>query len=373
MFGRITVLCLCLLILLSCRGQDFPVKKVSEVSRKLEAPFMYHATKYSMSAQLEEDGFGEIDIRNGFFCFYRKQTGYDSLALPKGYDDYHYCIVPNPNGNYYFIDVEKGLFLLTKQGPVFLDSLNKNPVLKEKHLAVLCLINMFNFAVFKDETHMIIPLSLNYHDLGKHPAKMKKTSIPLFCEYDLNSKKIRLLNCLTPKEAFKMDYAHKELDYFGCVNGDSLIVSCPYKSEVIVYSISQDKEIGRVDCKSKFQNGPIKEFGYSGKKNERMKLDRYQTETPFYGTMFYNKARQEYYRVFYHGLPTKNANDEFTIYQDKVSSVLVLDKNLQPKEEIVYGKNSWIVPGITCTKDGFFTNNCKYDENGNRTVMEVVL
>ena len=373
MFGKITVMCLSLFVLLSCKGQDFPVKKVEELSVKTSLPFPYHPNKYCMSGQLEEDGIGELDIENGYFCYYRKQTGCDSLAVPVGYDPHHYCVAPNPNGNYYFIDAEMGLFLLTKQGPVLIDSLNNNPVLKEKHLAVLVVINMFNFAAFKDETHLIIPLSLNYHNLGKKKAKLKKTPIPLFCEYDLATKKIRLLNCVTPKEAFKRDYAGKELDYFGCVNGDSLIISSPYQSEVIIYSISQDKEFGRVDCKSKFQDGPIREFGYTGTKKERMKLDRYQTETPFYSTMFYNKTRQEYYRIFYHGLPTKNENGEFTIFQDKVSSVVVLDKNLQPKEEILYGKNSWIVPGITCTKNGFFTNNFKYDQNGNRSFMEVRL
>ena len=373
MFGKIPVMCLSLFVLLSCKGQDFPVKKADEIATRVDFPFPSHATKYCMSGQLEEDGIGEIDIMNGYFYYQRNQSGYDSLALPEGFDDYHYCIAPNPNGNYYFIDAEMGLFLLTKKGPVLIDSLNSNPVLKEKHLAVLVVMNMFRFATFKDETHLVIPLSLNYDNLGKKKAKLKKTPIPLFCEYDLNSKTVRLLNCLTPKEAFKLDYADKELDHFGCVNGDSLIISSPYKSEVIVYSISQDKELGRVDCKSKFQDGPIKEFGYTGTKKERMKLDRYQTETPFYSTMFYNKARGEYYRIFYHGLPTKNKDGEFTIFQDKVSSVLVLDKNLQPKEEILYGKNSWIVPGITCTKNGFFTNNFRYDQKGNRSVMEVRL
>lgn len=373
MFGKINVLLLFVLVLLSCQSQDIPVNKVEEVSKPLDFAFPYHSTKYYMTGQLEDDGIGLVDLDRGNFYYYQEKTGYDSLALPEGYDSDHFSVISNPNGKYYFLDVEKGLFLLTKQGAVSVDDLNNNPVLKEKHLAVLCVINMFGPATFKDETHLIIPLSLNYNDLGKHSKKMKKTPIPLFCEYNLKTREIRLLHCLTPKEAFKLDYAHKELDYFGCVNGDTLVISAPYKSEVILYSISQDKEIGRIDCKSTFQNGTIKEFGYVGTRKERLKLDRYQTETPFYSTLFYNKARQEYYRIFYHELPTKNEKGEFTVLQDKKSSVLVLDKKLKPKTEILYEKTMWHVPGITCTENGFFVNRYKYDEKGNRSVMEVKL
>jgi len=339
----------------------------------LDYPLSGHASRYAMSGQWEQHGVGVVDANNGYFYFSRDASVNDSLRLPDNYDPYHYCIAPNPNGSYYFVDATNGLFLLTEKGPVLIEDLNNNTILKEKHLAALCLINMFCFASFKDETHLIIPLSLNYSDLGKHPAKMRKTPIPLFCEYDLVSRKIRLLNCLTPLEAFTHDYIGKELDYFGCVKGDSLIISCPYQSEVIVYSISRDEELGRVDCKSKFHDGPIKEFGYSGTKKERIKLDRYKTETPFYSTMFYNTYRQEFYRAFYHSLPTKNENNEFTILQDKVSSVLVIDKDLGPKEEILYGEDSWIVPGITCTKHGFLVNKTENGDNGKFTVLEVWL
>jgi len=360
-------------LLLSCQEQETSVEKAGDISVEINVYLPFFSTNYWMSGQWEENGTGSIDLSTGYFRYYRPDVGYDSLLLPEGYDHYHKNVIPNPNGTYYFLDAVKGLYLLDKNGPSLISDLNNEPELRRNHLSILCVLNMFVFATFKDQTHLIIPLSLNYDDLGKRPSKMKKTPIPLFCEYDLKSKKVRLLNCLTPKEAFRLDYNGKELDYFGCVNGDSLIISTPYQSEVVVYSISQDKELARIDCKSKFQDGPIREFGYTGTKKERMKLDRYETETPFYSSMFYNKARQEYYRIFYHGLPTKNKNDEFTIFQDKVSSVLVLDKDLQIKQEILYGEDSWIVPGITCTKKGFFTNNSKDDQNGNRTYMEVRL
>lgn len=360
-------------LFLSCQERKVPVIKAEDIGTQINIHLPSYPNNYYMSGQLKENGIGVIDASTGYFRYYRPDIGPDSLLLPENYDYYHKNVVPNPNGTYYFLDAKKGLYLLGKNGASLISDLNNEPELKNNHLAILCVLNMFVFATFKDETHLIIPLSLNYEDLGKRPAKMKKTPIPLFCEYDLKTKEIRLLNCLTPREAFKLDYTGKELDYFGCVNGDSLIISAPYKSEVIVYSISQDKELGRIDCKSTFQEGPIKEFGYTGTKKELMKLDRYETETPFYSTMFYNKVRQEYYRIFYHSLPTKNEKDEFTIRQDKVSSILVLDKNLQLKKEILYGKDSWIIPGITCTEKGFFINGYEQGNNGERTVMEVRL
>ena len=360
-------------LFVSCQERKAPVDKAEDISTQRSVYLPSYLTNYNMSGQFEENGIGVIDFSTGYFRYYRSDTGLDSLLLPENYDQYHKNVVPNPNGTYYFLDAKKGLYLLSKEGAILISDLNNEAELKVNHLAILCVLNMFVFATFKDETHLIIPLSLNYDNLGKHARRLKKTPIPLFCEYDLNTKKVRLLNCLTPKEAFKMDYTGKELDYFGAVNGDTLVISCPYKSEVTLYSISQNKEIGKVDCQSMFQDGPIKEFGYTGSKKEFDKLDRYETETPFYSIMVYNKKRQEYYRVFYHSLPTKNVNGEFTIQEDKASSILVLDKDLKLKREILYEKDAWIVPGITCTKSGFFVNRYKYDENGNRSVMEVQL
>lgn len=356
-----------------CQSSQVPVVKVEEVSSPIGEELCGKRGAYFTSGQFDQNGFGVLDLQSNFF-FFQKEIGgaCDSLPIPENRGVNFYNVVPNPNGNYYFLDPDLGLYLLTKEKPVFLDSINKNPVLLKNGLMVSNILSTFEFASFSDKEHLIIPICWNYlHPQGKYWNKKKP--VPMFCEYNIKTRAVRLLHCMTPKEIFKQDYANRERRYFAAINGDSLMMSMPQKSEVVIYSISQDKEIGRVDCKSTFHTEKIKQFGLTGKKRGELKLDRYEIETPFYGTMFYNKERKEYYRIFYHGLPERNEKGEYTIYFDKKSSVIVMDEKLRIQKEILFDNNAYIIFGITSTKKGFVLNAYEQKIKDTYTNVEVLL
>lgn len=358
---------------LSCQEPGVPVVRMEETSRTINGELEWRVGAYFTSGQYEQNGFGVLDLNSGYFCFQRKMgDALDSLPIPENRNTNFYNVVPNPAGTYYFLDPNLGLYFLTKGKPVFLDSINDNPLLRENGLMISNAISNFEFAVFADQNRIVIPICWNYmHPQGKYKNFNKPA--PRYCVYDVKTKELRLLHCMTPKESFKEDYANRERMYFTAVHGDTIVMSMPHKSEVVLYSIAQDKEIGRIDCRSTFQSEPIAQFGLTGKKRGHLKLDRYEIETPFYGSMFYNKDRNEYYRIFYHGLPERNEKGEYTIYMDKKSSILVLDGNLKLKKEILMEKNAYILFGITSTKKGFIINAYRQKVNDEYVNFEIIL
>ena len=126
---------------------------------------------------------------------------------------------------------------------------------------------------------------------------------------------------------------------------------------VEIFDIKSNKIVGNELVKSTFQTDSIVPY----KKKKNYDKDRYSIESGCYGPIYYNELRHEYYRVFYHALPQKNEKNEFTIYEDKSSSILVLDEDLKLKKEVFFKKGYFHFFGITGTENGFLLNQINGD------------
>jgi hypothetical protein len=273
----------------------------------------------------------------------------EHMALPSGYQK-KYALW---NANVY--NINGRILLSTEKGKVFqimggelieIADINANIHIKKRNIFMNPTLGFTRDFAFINESEFIFttlrkPKSVNQNKSGNYP---------LFCKYNLKSGKVTFYDYYYRRSYFSYNRPLRTTLFHNVV-GDTLMVAYMYSSEVDLFSLRKNKLIGKKNMDSKYQTGeiPFLEKYYSD-----FEMERYDIETPVYGQVFYNPFKSCYYRVFYHALPEKNENDEYTIQQDKKASIAIYDTSYKWIAEVDI--NNCFVSGITPTKKGFILN-----------------
>lgn len=144
-------------------------------------------------------------------------------------------------------------------------------------------------------------------------------------------------------------------------------MSYSHTEKVDLFSRKQNKVIGQVDVRSKFHTKPI--LALKNFKNE-FENERFDVESAEYGPIYFNKFKKCYYRVFYHELPRKNENDEYTIVEDKKCSIAIFNENFEWIGE--YKLNTWYLFGLLSFKDGVIIKTFGGNDKNNIYIKRLI-
>ncbi len=325
--------------------------------------------QYSTSFN-EEIGLGIVSINSNSFITQNSKNSIDTFPLPGNEYSNFFNIIPNQKGEYYFLSSELGLYKLDGKKPVFIDSICNNNILKSNGLKTHFTLNIFKTAHFISETELLIPIHWDYYNqTGKYKNNQKPC--PQFCVFNLKTLELYLVNSFTDKLRLKNRYLKMGInEVFSCVNKNVLLVSVPYKSSIEVFDLQKNKSLKFISVKSEFQLDSILPYNKKRFKKVINPEERYSIESGGYGPIYFNSFKNEYYRIYYHPLPRKNSKEEYTIINDRASSIIVLDEEFNVKKEIIFRKNAFILLGLTVTKNGFILNSQTTFENEKCSLLE---
>lgn len=253
--------------------------------------------------------------------------------------------------NYFCLNQEGKLYqLIQDASPILIVDFSVHPELIKLGLMVDNWLSEQTTFYFLNDSIMVLPVKWNFYNLKGKYSNLKKPC-PLFVKYNMQSEKIEICNVWSESFYEGAGFVGKQRTASRLIGDGLMIIHNPYISKVRLYDFHQDKIVREMDLKSSFQKTDILPLDKKLLKDSRIK-DRYNIETAFYGQIVYNQYRKEYYRVFYHALPTKNDKNEYTIYTDKKSSILVYDETFHLKQEVLFEKEHYVFMGIFSTKSG---------------------
>lgn len=278
------------------------------------------------------------------------------FSFPENYTGYpFYSIVQINQNDYYYLHPDGELYMLKEnESPVLIKNIKENDFIQRKGLMIDNLLSMDTKFHFLSDTKILLPVTWHlYEKKGKY-SNYKK-SCPSFIIYDLQSDSFSICNIWTEGRTKDNDYMDRFRNYSELV-GNKLYVSTPYSPVISVFNVDSDIVEREIFSKSLHQSDTIKPIKKEYKKDGEEQI-RYLIEEAYYGPIIYNEFRQEFYRIFYHPLPRKNKNVEFTIYTDKASSILVYDMSFKLKFEVLFEKDYFIFMGLTPTREGVVLNS----------------
>jgi hypothetical protein len=229
--------------------------------------------------------------------------------------------------------------------PVLKCDINANPQMKQRMLVMSPKCGFYREFTFLNPNELIFQCVLNQEGWKKNIQHY-----PILAKLNLKTKKIQFYNYRL-REELKRINRPMLTDIYQTVAGDKLLVSYMFSPSVDVISLKTKKQTGTIELKSTYQTGEIPSLkaGASGFEEERFAI-----ETPYYGPVIYNPYKQCSYHIYYHQLPERTRNGDFTIQQDKRVSVAIFDKTNRWVGEIKL-KNAYAGP-ITPTPRGFLLN-----------------
>lgn len=281
-----------------------------------------------------------------------------------------YSVAVNQSGDIYYLHSDGYLYRLHKDlDPEIVYNFKNNKVLAQNGLMIENNLGIDRQFHFLNNSVVVIPVTWDFKR-GKGKYANYKKPCPSFVTYNIQSDQMVLNNIWSEPQTNKNYYASRHMNYSALVNG-KLIVSKPYTSEIEILDVLNNKVENKYLEKSQFQTDSIMPLVVHSKRQKQKLRDRYFVEEAYYGPIVYNEFRKEYYRIFYHALPTKNENGDFTIYSDKSSSIIVFDSNFKIKDEIYFDKDYFIFLGLTPTKDGIILNSRTSKKDGKYYIKQL--
>lgn len=330
--------------------------------KQLDTNIFNYAWRFSFG---NGNNIGYVDYDAELFihktAFSGERIRYNFPDSTKGFP--FYAIAQNEHGDFYYLNSDGHLYRLSKDSESeLLENFAQNKVLIENGLMIENLLGMDRNFHFYNDSVLVIPVKWDLNrDKGKYTNYKKPC--PAFITYHVQSKKLIINDIWTKPQTIKTYYPDRNFNYSVMANG-KLLVSVPYSSQIQVLDVRNNTVEKKFIEKSQFQTDSIRPLDAPSKKKKIALRDRYLIEEAYYGPIVYNPFRNEYYRIFYHSLPTKNENGDYTIYTDKSSSIMVFDINLKLKNEIYFDKNYFIFLGLTPTKDGIIFNSILSKHDG---------
>lgn len=271
----------------------------------------------------------------------------------------------NFNGEIYLFTVEGKVFQLCNEKFNLIDDFLRPETLSKIGLLANTTFGLNREPVFLNDSTIIFPNFIDYDSPNYNKKFDKSNKFPSYTIYDFKQKKAKLLDYNIRPDFFK---GHKPLRnlFWHISKNDTLIIHYMYSEVVDLYSVSKNEQIGSLSLKSSYQTNPIRIL--RNNKNQ-FENDRYSVEQGYYGSLVYNPFKKCYYRIFYHELPRKNENDEYTIYTDKISSIAVFNENFVWIDEFKFPTGYYIFLGITPTKEGLILNS-HYNIYKDKTYMK---
>lgn len=365
------VFILFLLLGMSLRCQTKPLSVSNHIHFELES-LSYLATSLDSITYFRYSSYKKGDSVGTTLIYDYRQKGWMLLDLDKQSTTYlsadhdqqqiiqsaHFSL-NNNSEKYYLFNEDGKVYAYENDSFVLVDDLNKIAVLQEHGLIPNTMFGIDTDVEFQNDSIIVFPNLIDY-DSKNYKRKYHRTKMfPLFTVYDIKNKRGSLLNYHLKDEYFLNRPKRKNLQFR--VVGDTLFVHYMFSEKVDLFSIKENKMLAVLDLKSKYQTVPI---AFLKNDKNSFENERYGIEQGYYGSLIYNPYKKCYYRVFYHALPRKNAADEFTIYTDKSSSIIVFDEDLKWQGEYKFESNHFIFLGLTPTKEGVILNSHFTETNG---------
>ena len=290
----------------------------------------------------------------------------DSLLLSFALDGTERRLIPIPplhsfplysiasNDSYlFFSEYEGHLYICHNEGFKLDRQLNDLSILKRDAMA-LHPMHGFNSGIsVLNDSVLLLPIASNNSNQGKYGRIDTKS--PMFALYHLLTKETTYLNCWLPDHFLKYDHHTIHLRQ-STLKGDTIFIHYPYRDSIDLFSVKQNKRIATHSFKSQYQTEVIRGLQPRERKQSKI-VGRYEVESGHYGSFIYNPFLNCYYRIFYHALPTKNDQHEFTIYSDKSSSIAVYDELFRFMGEYKFERGKPLFLGVSPTKEGVLLNS----------------
>lgn len=270
------------------------------------------------------------------------------IALDKPFVERHElenANVYNVNGTVYFANRKGEIYRWQDSTAVLEFSINNDPVMKKRMLVMNEGMGFTRDFTFINEYELIfqcIPSKEGWKKIADH--------YPILAKLNLKTKKITVFN-YTFRRELADETRPMMSDIYQTVADGKLLVSYMFSPVVDVISLKTGKQTGTITLKSTYQGRDIPSLGETYTDFEK---ERFPIETEFYGPIVYNPHKNCYYRIFYHRLPERNAQDEFTISMDKKASVAIFDRKHRWVGEV--NIDVPMIGAITPTKEGFLLN-----------------
>lgn len=302
----------------------------------------------------ENESIGFCHLDKQLIVHHLNDTIVDNYPFPEGLNSPFYNVTLYKN-QYYLYSNDGFLYQLHKdKNAELISKIHTDQLNKKDGLMLENLLTMETRFHFLNDSIVILPVKWDlYGQKGKY-ANTKKPC-PIFIKYNINSDQYHLCDIWSKPLKEIASYTSRFSPYSELVEG-ILYVSNPYSSLITLKDLNRNEDRGVKSIKSQFHIDSILPIEKKVRHDINEK-DRYLVEKAYYGPLVYNKYRNEFYRIFYHALPRKLKNGDFSIYTDKSSSVLIYNKNLNISEEIFLGNDYFHIMGISPTKNGFLLNN----------------
>ena len=343
----------------SCQNEKIDVINFDENSIKIEAPCYQFQYYRNSIGDHYVNGVGFVDADEELVVI-KKNNNVSTFKFPIPIMNNFYGISRKYNDSiYYYLDANRGLFqLFNDKAPIFIDSVQNDETLDKNGLMIFHMLSAEKNIYSLNSDQLLIPITWDYFNPNTNFKKIAKKPCPSLAKYTISTKKMEVLAIFSDDRMYRLNYgSNRAFEPFFCYSKDKIIISNAINPNVEIFDIKSNKIVGNELVKSTFQTDSIVPY----KKKKNYDKDRYSIESGCYGPIYYNELRHEYYRVFYHALPQKNEKNEFTIYEDKSSSILVLDEDLKLKKEVFFKKGYFHFFGITGTENGFLLNQINGD------------
>lgn len=365
------------------RTQETKILNSQEISKKVTLadyqPLKYWSSRCSISGLI--DGSIGYEYCDSIVQYYSlsEVNQVEEYFLPSEFYDPgmelatkgHYCLISNRESRFIFYNNGDLFKLNLNEKPELVASVRKCPTLHKQGLMVDNLISSEVEAHFITDSTLLIPIIWNYFSKKEKYTNTKK-QCPIFAILNINDGSIQVMNYWSkptkersPYSSSLMQAIHSE------VVDKKLLVSTPYSGVVDVFDIQKNEIIRKVNMTSTFQSDSILPLSKKDR-NDDFKFDRFEVERAYYGPIVYNPLRKEYYRIFYHALPEKNENGDYTIYQDKTTSIIVFNSSFVRIQEVVF-EDMFFARGITPCKEGFILNSTLNFIDGEYCVRKIIL
>lgn len=359
----------CVFLVCSCRSEiDNRVDKITfkektHFLKNIRFPKDEPFYNYSWSIPMNNDSEPKLEYVFGNKIYKSFSiTGKEDkeIYLPTNLVSNTYSLF-NLKGERYLFTLPGLLYKMIKDSFELQCDFSKNKTLKANKLELNANADYGNFVQIMNDSTIIFPVTSSISEFNL------EAQFPLFATLNIRTKKVELLNYLSPEDFLEHNYFLFNNIFF-LVRNNKLLINKQYDPKLEVFDLSKKKVIRSLNLRDSYQDDDIQRLSHANSADK----SRYMIEAAHYGTFIYNPNKRHYYRLFYHALPTKNEKGEFTVFNDKRSSITVYDDKLEYLGTYLIPKKIKFVMGITPTQEGFILNSSIKKVNSGMSLTEII-